>query len=222
MPESLSVSALVAYAGCIAELRVDNFGAMGSRLLMGAIGIGEVSLHFVERIVHGRPQFSVAPTSRTGPMQPRIYSYAEYEIVHPVCFHGALAYENGLQVAEDGSKVACRPRWLRAITLPINAYVERELCAEFQLLEDLCNLFASKSSSRLAFSLLDETARLQVSGTVHLLVTGSSCVSCLGAIRQFQLLWPNVGLFVGMVRNGTISPTKRPRPLRNERENIQQ
>lgn len=222
MPESLSVSALAVYAGCIAQLRVDNFGATGSRLLMGAIGIGETSLHFVERVVQGLPQFSATPMSKTGPMQPRIHSYAEYEILHPVRFHGALARENGLQVAEDGGKVACRPRWLRAITLPINAYVERELCAEFQLLEDLCSLFASKSSSRLAFSVRDEAARLHVSGTIQLLVTGSSCVSCLGAMRQFQLLWPNIGISVGMMRNGAISPTKRPQPLRIERGNIQQ
>jgi len=189
---------------------------------MGAIGIGETSLHFVERVVQGLPQFSATPMSKTGPMQPRIHSYAEYEILHPVRFHGALARENGLQVAEDGGKVACRPRWLRAITLPINAYVERELCAEFQLLEDLCSLFASKSSSRLAFSVRDEAARLHVSGTIQLLVTGSSCVSCLGAMRQFQLLWPNIAISVGMMRNGAISPTKRPQPLRIERGNIQQ
>lgn len=222
MPQSLSVSALAAFAGCIAVLRVDNFGATGSRLLMEAIGIGEVSHHFVERVVQSRPQFAATPTSTTGPMQPRIHSYAEYEIVHPVRFRGALARENGLQVAEDGDKVACRPRWLRAFTLPINAYVERELCAEFQLLEDLSSIFASKSSGCLAFSLRDEAARLQLLGTVQLLLTGSSCASCLGAMRQFQLLWPNVGMFVGMIRNGAISPARRPQPLRSERENLRQ
>merc|ERR1712039_426900 len=100
---------------------------------------------------------------------------------------GSLHTQNG---ARDCAPA--HPRWLYSTPLPINAFVQRELCAEFQLLEITCDqLFATMAAN-------GATSRSEVSGDLQVFVTGACCISCVGAVRQFQLLWPSLSVSIGM------------------------
>lgn len=139
-----------------------------------------------------------------GPSRFRILVYAEYVCElkvdvfsprgPPRCIEGTLLRENGLD--SERRKTAVRPRWLRAITLPINRFVERELCAEFQLLEALCEIISSALPGGLAGC---ASGREAATGEVRVLISSSSCLSCVAAFRQFQLLWPRMLLAVGFL-----------------------
>ncbi|CAE8700865.1 unnamed protein product, partial [Polarella glacialis] len=101
---------------------------------------------------------------------------------------GSLFKENGLQ---DGGGAFKSSRWLRATPLPLNSFVERELCAEFQLLESLCDALARPAAAS-GGGCLDEAARRALRGSVQVLISSACCMSCICAFRQFQLLWPGV------------------------------
>jgi len=174
-------------------MRVDNLGGVGTRLLLAWIGVEEPPLGFVERTVRRFPQFRSARSPGDHPTQFKIYSYAEYSVAaFPESLVGSLFKENGLR-----NSGATYPRWLRAVSLPINLFVERELCAEFQLLESLCDVIAGAAGGCSIAA-----CREKVVGTVDILISSASCVSCVGAVRQFQLLWPAMHVSVGMMCRG--------------------
>lgn len=66
---------------------------------------------------------------------------------------------------------------IRAFPLALNSRVERSACAEFQLL------------ARVSLQ-LDDSSR----GYANLYCSGTPCLSCAAALRQFQLLFPGVRL----------------------------
>lgn len=207
MPSSLSASDLSSYARCIWQLRIDNLGFMGTQLLFDAIRLEELPPGFQERVTAKYPQnFGSWAAIQESPSHFQIFSYAEYTIFpwspsghHSKPLVGTLLRENGLRSPDSG-----RPRWLHAVTLPINAFVDRELCAEFQLLEAISELLAATCSG---FSgCIDEQSRAKLIGSVYVLISSTSCLSCVGAVRQFQLLWPSLHFAVGMGRRaGTLS-----------------
>eukprot|EP00418_Pyrodinium_bahamense_P096493 CAMPEP_0179032778 /NCGR_PEP_ID=MMETSP0796-20121207/11760_1 /TAXON_ID=73915 /ORGANISM="Pyrodinium bahamense, Strain pbaha01" /LENGTH=220 /DNA_ID=CAMNT_0020729009 /DNA_START=538 /DNA_END=1200 /DNA_ORIENTATION=+ len=200
MPQTLSAESLSVYAQCIQDLHVDNLGVVGTRLLLTKIGILDVSLSFMERVIARFPCFACQGAASWGaPSEKTVHCYAEYDVeVGSGPLAGALLRENGLR-GPSGPP----PRWLRATALPISAFVNRELCAEFQLLEATCEALARA----LAGSGYHESSRAQVHGSMQVLVTGASCMSCVGAFRQFQLLWPGIRLSVGTVRVRGIAAT---------------
>merc|ERR1712232_382113 len=75
---------------------------------------------------------------------------------------------------------------LHAFKLPNSQHVDRSLCAEFQLLNQLCHV------------LLPDSSKLEPQpsyvGIVALFTTTSPCMSCIGVIRQFQLIFPEIRL----------------------------
>mmetsp|Transcript_50610 Transcript_50610/g.145279 ORF Transcript_50610/g.145279 Transcript_50610/m.145279 type:complete len:218 (-) Transcript_50610:20-673(-) len=205
MPRCCTPEDIAAYSRCIAELRVDNFGATGARMMLRGLGIGDVPTEFSERVASEHQQFGAGFGSIDRPSQFKIHALAEYRVMTSGggSVNGSLLRESGLNIG-FGLEA---PRWLRAVRLPINAHVERELCAEFQLLEALCEVLASASA--VAGASLDAARREQTIGSVEMLITGSSCASCLCALRQFRLLWPNVTLAVGMLRARAALPELR-------------
>mmetsp|Transcript_47971 Transcript_47971/g.153064 ORF Transcript_47971/g.153064 Transcript_47971/m.153064 type:complete len:221 (-) Transcript_47971:69-731(-) len=203
MPQVPTSDEISAYAKCISDLRVDNFGGVGTRFLLSAIGIENLPPECVERAVKQFPQLGPKTPSQEGPSQFKIYCLAEYDIAGGLSpSHGSLLRENGLH-----APCSARPRWLRAVPLPINMFVERELCAEFQLLEAVCEVFAAGAAT--ASGCCNEAARSQVAGSLRLLVTSTSCASCVGVLRQFQLLWPSIRIAVGMMHKGGAAPGTR-------------
>mmetsp|Transcript_36495 Transcript_36495/g.49813 ORF Transcript_36495/g.49813 Transcript_36495/m.49813 type:complete len:212 (-) Transcript_36495:60-695(-) len=191
MPQAQSVGELTRYADCVKELRVDNLGAVGTRLLLGEMGVADVPASFVRAVQSQYPHFSPQPASQLGLSLCKVHCYAEYRVeVADMLLKGTLMHENGLR---EGS--ALRPRWLHAISLPISVFVERELCAEFQLLEAACEVLSRGGAS----GVYRNGQRVHARGCLRMAVTGASCLSCVGAMRQFQILWPQVDLAVGML-----------------------
>mmetsp|Transcript_68165 Transcript_68165/g.183475 ORF Transcript_68165/g.183475 Transcript_68165/m.183475 type:complete len:218 (+) Transcript_68165:353-1006(+) len=205
LPQRCAPQDIASYYRCIAELRVDNFGATGARMMLRGLGIDDAPREFSDRVASKHPQFGAGFGSIDRPSQFKIHAFAEYSVMTSGggSVNGSLLRESGLNIG-FGLEA---PRWLRAVRLPINAHVERELCAEFQLLEALCEVLASASA--VAGASLDAARREQTIGSVEMLITGSSCASCLCALRQFRLLWPNVTLAVGMLRARAALPELR-------------
>jgi hypothetical protein len=172
------------FANLTADMRVDNLGRTGTRWMLDAFGISDISTNF-----HARALQHIAPSlSGSGPAPFQVFSFVEYDVVVAgQSFIGSSLSQNGLR-----NSTMSRPRWLRSTRLPINTFVDRDLCAEFQLLEIICDKFfaAMTSEGTSVFS--------NVSGHLRLFVTGSCCVSCVGAILQFQRLWSGVSVSIGM------------------------
>mmetsp|Transcript_89235 Transcript_89235/g.277444 ORF Transcript_89235/g.277444 Transcript_89235/m.277444 type:complete len:179 (-) Transcript_89235:75-611(-) len=124
----------------------------------------------------------------------RVFSYAEYCVVDAAGggrrIEGRLLHECGWRPSAGGPRP---PRlaapWLRAFRLPLGGHVDRELCAEFQLLQELCGILAPEGRP--------PEHQPEVVGSVSLFTTISPCMSCIGAIRQFQLLFPEVAIEMG-------------------------
>merc|ERR1712228_903119 len=121
----------------------------------------------------------------------RIFSFIEYDVhleapTHTTeiggssnPFHGHIFSESGYNSFSPAGRVTSM---LHAFRLPNSAHVDRTLCAEFQLLGELCAIFSPGGIG----------PRSDVVGVVSLFTTSSPCMSCLGAIRQFQILFPEV------------------------------
>merc|ERR1740127_453686 len=76
------------------------------------------------------------------PQQRRIFAYAEYAFERPPTatessqeVEGRMLREHGFQGLRMWQK-----GWLKAVTLPVNPNVDRSVCAEFQVLNELCDL----------------------------------------------------------------------------------
>ncbi|CAE8669368.1 unnamed protein product, partial [Polarella glacialis] len=84
--------------------------------------------------------------------------------------------------------------WLKPITLPVNPNVDRSVCAEFQVFNELCDLVHQEGLA----DNMEECAL--VGGCVNILVSTTPCLSCVGAVMQYSLLFPNVDLAFGCVQ----------------------
>lgn len=120
----------------------------------------------------------------------RVYCYAEFDLKHPAVsdpskIQGIRLKENSF--LGEGTR-AGRTGLLRSTSLPISELVDRTLCAEFQMLSELCDLLDAWHHR--------PGVRRFVSGVVRLWTSGASCLSCLGIMRQFLLLYPGVNFQV--------------------------
>ncbi|CAK9097628.1 unnamed protein product [Durusdinium trenchii] len=97
-----------------------------------------------------------------------------------------------------------------AVPLPISKWVDRTLCAEFQLLSEVCDML-----HRSGVSMTCPELRYAVEGCLNLYLSQPSCVSCIGvtglvfrvsAMKQFQTLLPGVDLFVEF---GSLEPSNQ-------------
>lgn len=94
---------------------------------------------------------------------------------------------SGAEVFENAE--ARDSRWLRAVQPPFSALADRRTCSEYQLFDALCERLYRGGCTT-------DDQRLQVHGFVNILVSAPPCVSCLGLVRQFQLMFPAVTLQV--------------------------
>merc|ERR1712032_1215559 len=130
----------------------------------------------------------------------RVFGYAEYDVMAHQCHGGLAPHVEGHLFSECGFRgLRCSAATTRsgdglagqqsgliqAFTLPNSSHVDRTLCAEYQILDELCGVLATVSP---------HGRREDIVGVVYLFTTTSPCLSCLGAIRQFQLLFPEVSL----------------------------
>lgn len=177
------------------EYQVDNFGLFGTAMLLDKIGISRPDPDFEQRAISriGQEEANRSEDWRRQRFffKERVYCYTEFVLQHPSAkdpgkLHGSLLKENSF--LGEGTR-AGKTGLLRSTQLPINELVDRTLCAEFQTLSELCDLLDSAG-------ITGKASRHFVSGRSSLWTSGASCLSCVGIMRQFMSLFPNVTLHV--------------------------
>jgi len=217
------------YANLLYELQVDNFGHVGNKIIFEAWRIPAPPLGWQQLAERHVKQHAEAHERllEPGTVHKRVFCYAEYQVeglgaVYP--YRDRLLRENGLQ---RGQQRPSRQRWITEFMLPINHLVDRSLCAEFVLLEDLAERLAATAVAGPAGGSLGGggSGGSPCSGSggslcgggasavaVQVWVSGSSCLSCVAAFRQFQLLFPSVTLEVACQHDEQRSPGGRAPP----------
>lgn len=165
------------FLALVRELRVDNFGAWGTRYILEHMGLEEPGPDFVTRAKEAILRAGDAETVLQGTalVHRRVFAYGEYRLYGPKSLleEGAMARENGRRRSEAGR--------LKALASPISNLVDRSLCSEFQIMASCLEL---------------TEAWPEVRGSMEIFVSTSPCVSCLWALRQCQCYWPKVRLGV--------------------------
>lgn len=180
------------------ELQVDNFGMRGNDFLLARVGIKKAEATFHER---GALKISEAISARDPEwkqkrvfFKDRVFCYAEYafkvhlEGVGQV--EGTMMKENSFQGI--GTR-AGRTGLLKELVLPINELVDRSLCAEYQLLSEMCDSLDDAG-------VCGSAQRKAVTGYAALFTSGASCLSCVGVMRQFLCLYPGVSMTIACAK----------------------
>lgn len=173
------------------NIRIDNFGGVGTRLLLGWMGVCEAPEDFCRRsIAEGWiPKIGrMTGVIERGPgitwIRTRVVSHVHYNLKGP----GAeLKGEEAAENAYHG-EVLGDSRWLRAVTPPFNAFADRRTCSEFRFFD---RTIEALSRAGLAS---DPIVRAQVEGFITIYINCPPCVSCIGVVRQFQMLFKGVTL----------------------------
>lgn len=199
LPAALDEEALMRYERKVWELKVFNIRPRATRHLLDAIGAGRAPGEFSSRALRciralGGDHCLVGPGG-AGVNTSRVFAYAEYDVVAigPAGLRadGSLCRESGLRGSSPS--FSCEPSAasssgrLRAFRLPYSGHVDRRLCAEFQILAELCDTFAPRS---------DVISPHTSVGILLLFTSTSPCTSCLCALRQFMLLFPEIAVEV--------------------------
>lgn len=177
--------------------QIDNFGVFGTVSLLQELGVSRMpEADFEVRAEH---RIKIEDANRSHDWRQdrffykeRVYCYVEYALQHPFVrlsvgiLEGSLLKENSFH--GEGSR-AGRAGLLRSMTLPISDLVDRTLCAEYQALSEICDLTDS-------LGVTTATSRYLLTGFVKLWTLGPSCLSCVGIIRQFVVLFPNIKMEV--------------------------
>lgn len=138
-----------------------------------------------------------------------VYCYVEFDFVahddaDSTAFpfagaSGSFICESGYR---EGSNWVRESTWLVAEDLPNSRKVDRVLCAEFQAITALCLRLQEHFCVENHVEADDAAAavfrRSLLAGSVYLFATGVSCISCLGALRQFQQLFPGAACSLHM------------------------
>lgn len=178
VPRTLKVSDWDAYARAVDSIRIDNFGVVGTRILMDCLGVRDLPASFRERALAfvprlGRLTCEVPRGEGVSWMRTRVVNYWEYTLEWP---------GGRLQAAEVGENalhgdVARDSRWLRAVTPPFNPFADRRTCSEFRSFDRLLEELARAGTSA------DESSRGRVSGCIMMLINAPPCVSCIGVMQ---------------------------------------
>jgi len=204
LPRSLDDFLAREFASFVRELRVDNFGAWGTRFVLDQIGLSGPDAAFLERASQQIVQAGVGAGTDEGRngkeiqdvlsgaalVHRRVFSYGEYGLEvsgggAPIS--GSLTKENGRRDRGAAGGFDSRGSVLRPLSSPISGLVDRSLCSEFQLLATVLDVLSQATGMSSAAA---------TRGYIRLFVSTSPCVSCLWAIRQCQLMLPQVRLEV--------------------------
>merc|ERR1740129_315594 len=197
----LTEDAFKASNSLLFDWQVDNFGVVGTALLLSRVGVHRPVGSAVQDRALARVAAEEAGRGENDWRaqrffyKERVYCYTEHHLEHPSAKEpesllGSMLKENSF--LGEGTR-AGKTGLLKSMVLPINELVDRTLCAEFQTLSELCDLLDS-------VGVCGKPSRCFVTGTVWLWTSGASCLSCVGVMRQFLHLFPNVTLEVLCVR----------------------
>lgn len=184
------------YLKFLRRLQVDNFGASGSRFLLTRLGIERAPWDFQVSAQHQMRAYIqknnevLKDLTTKEVLHKRVCCFTEYSLAVPVGdamvpLRGVMMRENGYWSASAARGGTCR--WLRAATgLRVGALVDRVLCSEFQTLEELCDNIERAGGT--------PERRCDIQGGVRAFISTTPCVSCIGAMSQFRVMFPNVTL----------------------------
>eukprot|EP00747_Dinoflagellata_sp_TGD_P191845 gnl/TRDRNA2_/TRDRNA2_55814_c0_seq1.p1 gnl/TRDRNA2_/TRDRNA2_55814_c0~~gnl/TRDRNA2_/TRDRNA2_55814_c0_seq1.p1 ORF type:complete len:524 (+),score=82.10 gnl/TRDRNA2_/TRDRNA2_55814_c0_seq1:217-1788(+) len=188
------------YSRNMADFGVDNFGKIGGRCLLNQIGIGKAPENWVADAKQYVAAWAEGPGKKlnrgedwkANTVHRRIYVFCEYHFASTLrpmspLLEGTSFQLNGLH----GDPITNRRPWLCAVPLPISKWVDRNLCAEYQLLSEVCEMI-----NRSGIDMTSPELRHSLFGVVNMYLSEPSCVSCVGSIKQFQTLFPGVDIFL--------------------------
>jgi len=191
MPRTLDEFRRGAYVQLVNDFEVDNFGSKGDRLLLDHIGIFEGPPCFAARAARLAVKYQAERADSwwraEGLLHQRVVAYAELDLEVPLrkqYVYGHRFQQNGYQGSRKGSV------WIVPTSLPFNQNVDRSLCSENQLMSLVLEEVAGTGEAGTQRPLEG------VRGWLQLFVTGAPCLSCVGAMVQFQLLLPAVAFAV--------------------------
>lgn len=178
------------YQRFVSSFGVGNFGAVGTRLLYERLGVVVPDDNFYNRALQhmprpGRMMGDLYSSHGCGPLfvRVRVLSYAEYEFRFPGRA-GVAGSLRGKGVYENGQTAGTR--WLVPVQPPSCPFADRGTCSEFRMLTALCEGLARAG--------LGPGSGQFVTGSLAVWVSGPCCVSCVGAVAQFKLLFPGIGV----------------------------
>lgn len=180
------------------SLRVDHLGSVGTRLLLDRVSIRSPDEVFVERAKQSFCSHVPATLQGRRAEQRRIFAYAEYSIELALrgvsCkavpnISGRMLREHGFQGLRKWQK-----GWLKPIVLALNPHVDRSVCAEFQVLNELCDLVHHHG----LVDCMADCAGLV--GVVNVLASTTPCLSCVCAAIQYSLLFQSVNFSFSCVQ----------------------
>jgi len=190
----------------VRSAQIINLRAGAAQKLLSSMGVVMAPEDFLDRaLVHIRGMVACgerpAGLLGAGADTTRVFAYAEHSAVliggqrvtgryFRECGHTRQTASN----YESTMLTSSAPGWLPAFQLPNSRHVDRRRCAEFQILQELCRVFVP--SGRLN---MEQPPWPEVVGVVALFTSVSPCMSCIGAIRHFQLLFPEVEIEVAVL-----------------------
>jgi len=131
------------------------------------------------------------------------WAYIDWDVGRELCPPNNCGVRLSLSVDRSKSEAwwACDSP-LRAFQLAVNAAVDRAACAEFQLLSHLAKTLlvdtikeaSPKHMCHPSNGANTMKPQTDIRGEVRLFVSTTPCLSCLAAMRQFQLLFPSVSI----------------------------
>lgn len=205
MPQSLKPEDWSRYADLVDTFRIDNFGTLGDQWLLEWLGMGVPPDDFLFRGLSGvgrgggvpalgrlTAELPCAGDTGISWLRTRVVGYAEYNLEGPF---GTLQGSETCENAYHG-EVTRDSKWLRAVNPPFNSFADRRTCCEFRFLDRMIDRIVSRGRDERGGDGGCPQWRAQVLGYIHILVNAAPCVSCLGALRQFRLLFPAVRLRV--------------------------
>mmetsp|Transcript_82442 Transcript_82442/g.233828 ORF Transcript_82442/g.233828 Transcript_82442/m.233828 type:complete len:210 (+) Transcript_82442:277-906(+) len=179
--------------GAVWDAGVDSFGHVGSRLLWDALGVPEPPAEFCGR-ARGRIEDAAsaggAPAQHAesaGHRHRRVFAYAEYDLEPPPGepeIRGSMLFENGFRALRAGQ------RWLQHTPLPINSWVDRSLCSEAQMMAAFCSQLKQEGLADADNTELNS----MLHGSLYVYTSAPPCMSCVGVLWQFRLLFRGVEL----------------------------
>lgn len=200
--------ALLVYSELLAELQLDHLGSVGTCFLLSRLGVHEAPASFCRasddeirnHVCEGNEALRELSGAQTFPL--RYCTLAEYCLQSSSegsTVRGSFLCEEDRPLgqtlpasAPQASSPAAPP--LQAVpTGGARSRADRTLCGEFQVLEKLRRRAIETASN----GICDEAGVCRgVSGEVRLFAAVTPCLSCVGAIRQFQLLFPSLSVTV--------------------------
>merc|ERR1712028_162690 len=119
----------------------------------------------------------------------RVFSYAEYDIEPPMGeseIRGQMLFENGFR------SIRANIKWLKCTPLPVSSWVDRNLCAEMQMMTTFCSLLLKEGLA--GEPDLNSNLNAMLRGNFMVYTSIPPCLSCVGVLWQFALHFPGMQL----------------------------